>query len=388
MDTMDKPVDSFELSCPPAILFGCGRFGQLPEVVESLVGRQVSGGRCFLVCTRGFVERGGLDLLSLPRSQSPVGVFSEVRPEPELAIVDRLVGAVRAANPEVEVAVGGGSTLDVAKVAAVLAALPEAPVKPYFRGQLRIERPGLPLIAVPTTAGSGAEITRNAVLIEPETGKKQSLRSDLMTPRVALVDPELTLTLPPKATAESGMDALTQAVESFLSKRASRATMALAGTAIGLLLNHLPAAFRAGDGLPARIRVAEGSLLGAMAFAQSGLGAVHGLAHPLGVALGLPHGLVCAILLPHVLRFNAPVCEERLTRLARENGWAGPGRLLERIVGLSDELGIPSGLRGYGLRPAHFPFILENCRSNSMNCNPRPMSDAEVGELLQKLASA
>ena len=239
------------------------------------------------------------------------------------------------------------------------------------------------LALLPTSAGPGAEVTGNAVITDRATGLKQSLRGPGMTADCALVDPELLYDAPAAVVAAAGFDALTQALESFLSRRSDALTRPLALSAARLLLDALPGACR--NEAPALAAAARGSLLTGMAFASSGLGAVHGLAHPAGSALGVPHGVCCAILLPAVLKWNLPACRERFVELARGLDFAAPEELIDRVIGLRRELGLPDAFRAFGDVAAHMDFILKNCRSGSMKCNPRELSDAEAAALLETL---
>ncbi len=366
------------LRYPGIIRCGWGCRRQLPDVIAEL-----QAGSTYVLVS------GGSDRYTAVHDEfagliaPPLTHFKEVLPEPELACVDALKDLLRELQPELVVAVGGGSVIDTAKAAAAIAP-GHGDVQEYFDGRREVTARGIPLIALPTTAGTGAEITKNAVLTDPAAGVKKSIRSAYMVPAAALCDAELTMTLPPPITAASGLDALTQAIESYITRKATNATRALAGAAVRLLTANLPGAYageRAG-----REGVAEGSLLGAMSFSQSGLGAVHGLAHPLGAVLHLPHGYVCAVLLPHILRFNLPVCTEKLAELGHQTGLDGADAFVRRIAELCTELGLPASFAADGLRPEHHAFIVANCRSNSMTGNPREMTDAEVLALLQQLS--
>ena len=372
-----------ELRYPCPIVFGWGEHARLPELIRDSLPAE-SAPRVLLVATRGIAGRPAQELEKL-LGTAPVAVCSGIPHDPPLEAVQNIVRQAWKQHANVVVAMGGGSVIDAAKAAAAVAPQ-EGELAEYFHGQRRLECPGLPLIALPTTAGSGAEITKNAVLTDRAGGVKKSLRSPLMVPAAAIVDPELTVSMPPELTAASGLDALTQAVEAYISAWAHAVSRLLAAEATRLLLEHLPVACRNGDDRDARTGMAEGSLLSAMAFSQSGLGAVHGLAHPLGVALGLPHGYVCAVLLPHILLWNAPVSQDSLEILARQVGCGCSGELVERIVALVAELGIPADFANDGLTEAHFADIVANCRSNSMSANPRPMTDEDVRELLQRLS--
>ncbi len=416
--------DNFELRYPGTILFGVGVRRELPRLLAAVAESANSG--VFLVASKSVLTpplRAELDALCGGRI---AGVFTDVPHDPPLAVVDAVIGGIRSSGAGIVIGLGGGSVLDTAKAAAAVAPFGSS-VLPFFRGEKPLAAPGLPFIAMPTTAGSGAEITSNSVLTDPEAGQKKSLRSPHMTARAAVVDVELTLGAPPALTAWSGLDALTQALESYISKKANPATRALAAEAAGLLLEALPEAVRgaakegerkngkteerkneerkneerkerknggeeaeeqSGNYLLARTRVAQGSLLSAMAFSQSGLGAVHGLAHPIGLELDLAHGLTCAVLLPHILRLNAPACGDDLARLARTLGLADSATLAARVEALCGGLGVPEGFAAYGLCAEQFPRILANCRSPSMSANPRELSDAELLSLLAHLAAA
>ncbi len=310
--------------------------------------------------------------------------FCGVPSEPPLPSVDEIVNLGRREKVTAVVAIGGGSVIDAAKAAAMM--IPgEGTCREYFHGFRKVGSKGLFFAALPTTAGSGAEITSNAVLTDPDTKIKKSIRSPLMVPDVAIVDPVLTLNAPPGLTAASGLDALTQAIESFTSADANPATRALAAQAVKIILDNLGRAYDNGGDMDARTEMAKGSLLSAMAFSQSGLGAVHGLAHPIGAHLGIPHGVICAMLLVPVLEWNVPVSEEDYKHLAIECGMKDATAFMDAVKVLCSRLGISSSLVPCGLKKEHFPFIIRNCRSRSMECNPRKMSDADIENFLWKL---
>jgi alcohol dehydrogenase class IV len=374
----EKLQVNFELNYPPKIVFGWGARQRLPELLADL-----NCQRPLLVCTGRVADQ--LSEWQHLCAGRLVAHYAPVPHDPPLPVVAEIVALARNIQADAIVAVGGGSVIDAAKAAAAVAPAPGC-LEDYFSGGLALDRPGLPFLALPTTAGTGAEITRNAVLTDPINGVKKSLRSPYMVPQVALVDPELTLSMPPALTAASGLDALTQAVESHICTRTNAVSRALSLKASGLLLQNLALVCRDGHERVARTHVAEGSLLSAMAFSQSGLGAVHGLAHPIGLALDLPHGLVCAVLLPHILRWNLPECRAALDELAREVNLADAEAFVRAVETLCRELEIPADFAQAGLRASHFESILANCRSNSMAANPRFMSDADVLHLLENLS--
>jgi alcohol dehydrogenase class IV len=376
-------VHDYELHYPPVIHFGSGCRFLAGELL-----RRAAGGpqpRTYVVCSRTVRSTGALDELARRSGLSWCGVYDQVSHDPPLECVDALIEQLCLSSADAVLAIGGGSVLDAAKAAAAIAPTADG-VRPFFEAQRSLSRPGLPLVALPTTAGSGAEITPNAVLSDRLKGVKRAIRSPFLVPAAALVDPDLTLSMPPELTSHSGLDALTQAIESYISLRASAVSQSLAATAVARLLAHLPQACRDGLDLEARTLVAEGSLLGAMAFSQSGLGAVHGLAHPIGHALSLPHGLTCAILLPHILRLNLPACTGELDALAAVLGLGGATAFVEAVGGFCANLGVPGSFAAYRLAEADHSAIVANCRSGSMKANPRHLADAELLELLQRLS--
>ncbi|MFA7184128.1 MAG: iron-containing alcohol dehydrogenase, partial [Victivallales bacterium] len=244
---------------------------------------------------------------------------------------------------------------------------------------------GLFFAALPTTAGTGTEATPNSVLSDPDTDIKKSIRHDTMFPDLAIVDPELTYSCPANLTAHSGLDALTQAIESYISRNANAVSKALAARAVQLVFAALPKVCAELGDKNARRDMAEGSMIAALAFAQSGLGAVHGLGHPIGSKLHIPHGLCCAILLPKILRLNRDSCFEALDELALTCDCVGGGFFVDKIEKLCRSLNIPADLRAFGLKRDIFPFIVKNCRSGSMRSNPRNFEDGEVIEILESL---
>ena len=373
----------YALLYPSVIQFGAGSRFQVGDLL-----RRVGGGplpRTFVVCSRTVRATGALDEIAGRGSLTWCGVYDAVPHDPPLECVDTLIEQLCLTSAEAVLALGGGSVIDAAKTAAALAPVADR-VRPFFEGQRQITRPGLPVIALPTTAGTGAEVTLNAVLSDRLKGAKKSIRSPFMVPTAALVDPDLTVSLPPELTAHSGLDALTQAVESYISLQANAVSRPLAAAAVAHLLGHLAQACHDGRDLEARALVAEGSLLGGLAFSQSGLGAVHGLAHPIGHALSLPHGLTCAILLPHVLHLNLSACEADLDTLALAVHEENAARLISTITDLCRDLGVPSSFAPYRLGAAAIEVTVAHCRSGSMKANPRHLSDAEIRALLRRLS--
>lgn len=371
---------------PTEVVTGCGCLSQLGRVAARY------GRRALLVCGAHSAHRSGL-LERVERILSEGGLettlFDAVAGEAELTVVEAGIAAARQAGCQLCIGLGGGSAVDTAKAIAGLANLPGT-VWEYHRGR-RIEGPGLPLVAVPTTAGTGAEVTKNAVLIDGQRGVKESIREDSWFPRVALVDPELTLSLPPHITASSGSDALCQAIESYTSIAASAVTDALAMQAIALIAPNLPRAYASGDDLQAREAMSMGSLLAGMAMSNARLGGVHGMAHPLGSHYGIPHGEVCGLLLPYTMQYNLEYTVDKYAQVARLMGQDMSGlsaheaasMAVQAVCTLLEGIGLRMHLSEYGVQADRLdPIIQESLPSGSLKHNPRPLGAEDVRAIL------
>ena len=368
----------YSMHYPAEIAFGPGIRLQLPEKLAGFKKILLAAGTHFLQTP----EYG--ELLDALKSFE-IHTESGIQAEPPLENVDRLIRAGRDFQAEAVVAVGGGSVIDAAKAAAALIPLSGSCTE-YFTGARNIPRKGLFFAALPTTSGTGAEITNNAVLTDAATKIKKSLRHPAMAADLAMVDPLLTVSCPPALTAASGLDAFVQAFESYTSPRASAVTQALSCAALIKIAASLEAACVNGSDLAARTEMAEGSLMSAMAFSQTGLGAIHGLAHPIGSLLKVPHGKACAALIPSVVEWNLPLCEKQYGEIARKCGFGSRAEdFLSVCLELCRKTGVKAGFRDFRLNASHFDFIIRNCRSASMKLNPRPMSDEDVRKLLERL---
>ena len=374
----------FEFGTAGRIMAGSGRAAELPGVLAGLGSR-------VLVCTGAHPQcHAGL----LAGLGVPAAVFA-VAAEPTVDLAREALTAAREHGADVVAAVGGGSVIDTAKAVAMLLGNGGDPLD-YLEvaGSGRpISKPAVPCVAVPTTAGTGAEVTANAVLAVPAHQVKASLRSPLMIPRVALVDPLLTVSCPPSVTASSGLDALTQCLEPFVSVRANPLTDGLAREGLLRAGTGLRAAYADGSDLGAREDMATCSLLGGMALANAKLGAVHGLAGVIGGTGDVPHGLACAALLAPVIEANVRAlrsgrsADPELDPLDR---YAQAARLLigEPAASVEDGLawiretltllGVP-GLAAFGLRPAQADDIAAKAMtSSSMQGNPVTLNHVEL----------
>lgn len=361
----------------------------LPE--KTLCGRGTISGlfrECLRFGTRGLVlhgaalEHGGI-LTSL-MAAAPSGVaIKAVRhhgDEPTLRQVSDLIGIARLHKAEWIAGIGGGSILDLAKAAAALVHAPHPPVHYHDGGA--IPDSGLVFVAVPTTAGTGAEATLNSVLTNEATGVKKSIRAPGMMARVVILDPGLLATCPPAVIAASGMDAFTQAIEAYTSRHATGLSDTLALKAVQLIHTHLPAVHRNPDS-PEAEALLTGSYLAGVALSFARLGIVHGLAHPLGSLYHLPHGVVCAACLPYALELNREASGPKYDALCVAVG----DDLLNCTRDLMRTLSLSSPFRGKALQEKEL-IIREALASGSTKANPKSITRSDVEWLLEKLFSS
>ncbi len=299
--------------------------------------------------------------------------------EPTLGDLRAMLAAARSHRPQWIAGVGGGSVIDLAKAVAGLYGSPSDPAA-HHNGQAVPSEP-LPFLAVPTTAGSGAEATFNAVLTNEATGEKKSIRDERFRARTVLLDPALLAFCPKLVIAHSGLDAFTQAVESYLSRHATKLSEQLALLACQNVSDSLEPCVRDPQG-PAAETLLAGSYLAGLALSLSRLGVVHGLAHPLGTRFNLPHGLVCAICLPAALELNLPACEEKYRMLSVALG----ADVVARARELLQSLGVANPLVGH-LPPDMDAIVAETLASGSTVANPRPISRADVEWLVRQVTA-
>ena len=379
---------NFEFASPTRVLFGEKRLREAGELVASM------GARALVV--EGASNRAA-PLVELLRARGVVTTQLRVSGEPTTSLVECGVEQARAAGCDVVVALGGGSVIDAGKAVAALLTNSE-----QLRNYLEVVGEGRPLtersapfIAIPTTAGTGAEVTRNAVLMVEEARVKVSLRSPLMLPAVALIDPELTYTLPPAVTASTGLDALTQCIEPFVTPHANPLTDAVAREGMRRVASAFHRAYRDGGNVEARRDMAVASLCGGLALANAKLGAVHGFAAPLGGMFPIPHGVACARLLAPIVKANvralvarAPGSPalERYDEIARVLTGDADARAEDGIAWLGDlveGMAIPR-LASYGVAEDDVPRIVDQARrASSMRGNPITLTDDELAEAVR-----
>lgn len=389
-----QPAMHYDFVVPGKIHFGWGRRNDVGSLVRGL------GRRCFLIWGSRTLAASSVaaEILSdLEDASIDVVRLAMIDHEPEVADVDAAARALHDHRPgphDVVLAIGGGSAMDLGKAAAALATNRGSnSVKDYLEGVgrgLEITQPPLPLIVMPTTAGTGSEATKNAVISCYDPPFKKSLRSELMLPRCVVVDPELTVSTPTAVTVQSGIDAITQLIESYISRRAKPVPQALALQGLRLAVPALVRAMRQPHDRQAREAMAHAALLSGMALANSGLGLAHGVAAALGVHCRVPHGLACGMMLPWALKVNRLVCTTQYAELAGALGLptepsaaVAADAFVELIERLCREIGLPARLAEVGVLPEQVPDLVRSSRGNSMDGNPRMVSDEELTALIE-----
>jgi len=361
------------------ILFGLGAVEKTGPEAQLLKAKKV-----LIITDTGVIQAGLLEGVekSLRSAGLPFVIFDGVEPDPRIEVVEKSVEKAKKEGINLIIGFGGGSSLDIAKVTSIMITNP-GKIDSFFGIDL-VPNPGVPVILIPTTAGTGSEVTPIAILSDTKEKLKKGIVSSYLFPEVAIVDPKLTIGLPPSVTAFTGMDALTHAIEAFYSINATDLSDLLAFRAMELLSKNIRMAFAHGENLVARSNVMEGSLLAGIAFANAGVGAVHAFAYPLGGEFHLAHGLTNTLMLPYVMRYNIMGCPSKFAQMAKAFGERVEG--ISELVGaeiavrfverLSDDLRVPRRLRDVDIPEDAIPRLAEAAMkvTRLLANNPRKMT--------------
>ncbi len=377
-----------EIHPGPKTTFAAGSTAKLGKRVRGL-GFQ----KAFVVTDAGLVaaEIAGRVEASLTAADLSVTRFADVEQNPRKRTVERAAAEIEPDGQTVVVAVGGGSVIDAAK--AIALAAPNGAKLDNVRFGSRPETPGMPVVCVPTTAGTGSETNMFGVVTDEEAERKVLVAHPSVLPQLVLLDPELTVGLPQSVTAMTGMDALTHALESLMATRANPVSEALALRAMAMVYAHLPTAFANGTDMEARAQMLCAAHVAGMAFSSSGLGVCHALGHPLSARFDAPHGQALATLLPHVLRFHADTCEDKLVQVALAFGVYDPEagaaanaeRAIAAVEALSARVGTDKPGSALGISAKMIPTLVEDALADPLILTtPKPVTPEILAEIYEK----
>lgn len=371
--------------------FGAGARKELPEVLNRM------GLTKALVCTdKGLIKVGTAQKVTevLDEADFPYEIYSEIKPNPTVTNVKQGVAAFAAAKADCIIAIGGGSSMDTAKGIGIVTNNPEFSDIVSLEGVAPTKKKSVPIIALPTTAGTGAEVTINYVIIDEERQAKMVCVDPNDIPAVAIVDPELMYSLPKGLTAATGMDALTHAIEGYITKGAWVMSDMYELQAIKMIAENLPLAVDEPTNPVGREGMALAQYIAAQAFSNVGLGLVHGMAHPMGSLHDIPHGVANALLLPTIMEFNMPKCIEKFGVIAKTMGVDTTGMTAEQaaqaavdaVKALSIRVGIPQSLSELGIKEEDIPALAAQAITDVCTPgNPRDVTEAEIVELYKKV---
>jgi alcohol dehydrogenase len=368
----------------PRIIFGA-------DSIDGMGGIALEFGRRFMLITDSALEKAGILAKVMDRTRDLETAVHTVEPhEPYINDAEAMAAAARASGCEGVIGIGGGSVLDLAKIASMAPANP-GPMEGYL-GRGKLVKKGLPLIAIPTTSGTGSEVTQ-AIVLSTREGVKAAIWDPRVMPDVAIVDPTLTLSMPPKVTASSGIDALSHSVEALMSKLANPITDCLAIESIRMIFRSLPKAFAQGEDLEARYHMSMAALMAGLAFSNSSLTAGHAVSYTYSHRYGMPHGVACGLAMPYVMAYNMPAVAEKLSRAAEAIG-EGAGDpfeaskgLVRRVMDLARMVGIPLSLREVGAEEADIKTFAKDLLekySRLLPNNPRQIGREDALEILRR----
>ena len=371
-------LDQWRFKMPVDVLFGTGEVEKLASLVKPF------GAKTVLVTDRVLTE---LDVVKqIIADVNPCAVFTDVNPNPTVANVDALAELLRAEKVDMVIAVGGGSVMDCSKAACCLAKTDESSVRAFHTGGATFGPERIPLIVVPTTAGTGSEVTPFAVLDDEELGRKGPIAADTFYPELAVIDPELTVSLPKAITAATGLDALSHAMEGYWSKNHQPLCDMMAMQAAKLIFENLPAVYANPADEAARSAMSYAALLAGMAFQLPKNAMVHACSFPLSNRFHLPHGTACAFALEFALKLNAPATDGRMDRFAAYCGFSDMDDMAQAIRKLKVDGGLPCTLAEAGIPEDAVDDLVRESFHPLMNNNPVGVTEADLQRMYFELA--
>lgn len=373
-----------------SLYYGEGAINQLQEICR--------GHHYALLITgsRSARESGALDEVveQINRAQIPYYLVENVHSDPADRFIDEIASIAIKKKVDIVISLGGGSVLDTGKSVAMLITNGGSVVgyQEITSEPKKIKEDPVDFVAIPTTAGSGSEATKNAVVTNTLLGLKRSIRDSKLVPKYAILEPKFTFSLPAHLTAWTGMDALVQCIEPYVGKKAHPMNDYIAEMGIRVIYQNIEIAVKQPENYDARLNMQLGAFFSGIALASSSLGAVHALAHPIGVHYGVHHGLACAVLLPYVMEMNWAYNKEKYANIAVLMGEDGTRdkeylaqKSVELIFELNRRLNIPENFSEYGFKEEDFSVIIKECKSGSLRNNPRDLDDEDLLQLLRKV---
>jgi alcohol dehydrogenase class IV len=346
-----------------------------------------------ILTDKGVRDSGTLKLITDQLIDYDFSIFDEVPPEPDDEVVKHSFDVYKSKSHDAIISVGGGSAMDIAKCVSVLAGNNKS-LRAMF-GENNVPKQGVPHIAIPTTAGTGSEVTNIAILAVTSEQTKKAIVSDFLLPVLAIVDPEMTVSCPAHVTAASGVDALVHAIEGYLSNFVSPITDALAVKAMGMIMTNLPIAYKYPNDIDARENMATASLMAGLSFGNAGVGAVHALAYPLGTKYNISHGVSNALLLPFVMNWNKSKCMDRFVQMAQalstpvlddDDAETIANKVIVQLHDLCSIVGIPKGLNSLGILKKDIPELAAEAIKveRLLRNNPRKLSVLDIERIYQE----
>lgn len=380
-------MSDFNFSFPTTLKSGFGIAKKSGEILKPYVKNKL-----LVVTDNGLSSSGVLEgfFHSLDEAGIPYDVYQDVQPNPSSIVIAEAVEYLKKSECDAIIGVGGGSSIDAAKAVAAMATNPGSILD--YEGLDRLIHDPLPLFAIPTTSGTGSECTASTVVTNPENHFKTAIISPRLLPKIAILDAELTMLLPPAITASTGMDALTHAIESYVSKQANPVSRALALEAIKMISGNIKKAYFVGSDVVAREQMLTASFMAGVAFSLSRLGNVHAISHTFGGIFNIPHGVANAALLPYVLKFNMDACPELFKDIAIAMGESVDGlndydagsKAIDAVVKLNAAIHIPANVQALGVKLEQLPQMVEDSmKSGNVLVNPRLTKATDIEQIIK-----
>ena len=369
---------NYKFGLPVEIIFKCGAVKNIDKVIKD---NNFKKG--ILISSERFIKsEEGFEFIKI-LNEKIERVHFGISANPTIEDVENTTNAIKDSNIDFVIALGGGSILDCAKISSAMAAM-DTNIRYFLENKLDINK-NIPVIAIPTTAGTGSEVTSVSVISDTYTEEKFPIKSEYLLPKIAIIDPKLTLTVPKNVTASSGIDVLSHALESYYSKNNNPISDILAIESVKLVMNNLKNTVDNLNNIEYRENMCQASLLAGMAFSVTGTAACHGISYPLTSKYNIPHGEACGLTQDKVLLLNSTVEFDRIDKLSKEVGFANVEEFSNAIYTLKQDIGLANNLRDYNIKSEELESIANLCTSSNILANPYKLNKEEILKLLQSI---